>query len=201
MKKWIAALALLAGATGVPAAAQDNYLGEIILNGYNFCQRTTATTTGTLLPISSNTALFSLIGTTYGGDGRTSFALPELRGRIAMHLGQGPGLSNRTLGEKGGVESTTLIALQMPSHTHLATAVISGLSGVAASGSPAGALFGAALGASYYGAAGGTTVAMANDMLSVTLANAGGNQPVGIVNPNAAINYCIVTQGVYPSRD
>ena len=88
-------------------AGPDPFIGEIIMTGYNFCPRGWAAADGQLLPIAQNTALFSLYGTTYGGDGRTTFGLPDLRGRTALHAGAGPGLSPIRLGQKGGVEETT----------------------------------------------------------------------------------------------
>ena len=96
----------------------DPFLAEIVMFGGNFAPRGWAFCDGQLLAISSNTALFSLLGTTYGGDGRTTFGLPELRGRFAMHPGNGPGLSSRKLGQKGGSERVTLAITNLPSHTH-----------------------------------------------------------------------------------
>src|SRR5262245_2996958 len=94
------------------------YIGEIRMVGFNFAPLGWALCNGQLLAISQNTALFSLLGTTYGGNGQTTFALPDLRGRIPIHQGQGPGLSNRVLGEVGGQESVALTSQQMPAHTH-----------------------------------------------------------------------------------
>src|SRR3954470_21278546 len=94
------------------------FIGEIRLFPYNFAPRGWAFCSGQILPISQNTALFSLLGTTYGGNGQTTFALPDLRGRAAISSGQGPGLSSYTIGEVGGVESVTLNTQQMPQHQH-----------------------------------------------------------------------------------
>jgi hypothetical protein len=99
-------------------SATDPFLGEIMTVGFTFCPRGWAELDGQLLDISTHTALFSLLGTTYGGDGRTTFALPDLRGRTAVHEGQGPGLSNWPLGLRRGVEEVTLTEAQMPSHSH-----------------------------------------------------------------------------------
>ena len=96
------------------------FIAEIIMFGGNFAPRSWAFCDGQLLPISQNTALFSLLGTIYGGDGRTTFALPDLRGRVPMHQGNGPGLTPRNLGSKGGEENVALNQQQMPSHTHAA---------------------------------------------------------------------------------
>ena len=101
-----------------PAAAGEPFIAEIIMFGGNFAPRGWAFCDGALLPISQNTALFSLLGTTYGGDGRTTFGLPDLRGRVAIHPGTGPGLSTVRLGEKGGVENVVLTTAQMPAHGH-----------------------------------------------------------------------------------
>ncbi|MEP4053046.1 MAG: tail fiber protein [Litorimonas sp.] len=96
----------------------EPFIGEVILVGWNFAARGYALTEGQLLPIAQNTALFSLIGTVYGGDGRTTFGLPDLRGRVPMGQGRGPGLSNRTWGQRGGLETTVLTANNVPPHSH-----------------------------------------------------------------------------------
>ncbi|WP_260583224.1 phage tail protein [Sphingopyxis sp. PET50] len=117
--------ALLAGtclAFGLVAApsvsAQDYRIGEIIKTSFTFCPRGTLSASGQILSIAQNTALFSLLGTTYGGNGQTTFALPDMRGRYSMKDGTGPGLSPRTQGERGGTETTTLTLSQMPLHAH-----------------------------------------------------------------------------------
>src|SRR5512132_2194680 len=102
----------------------DPFIAEIRLFAGNFAPRGWATCDGQLLSIAQNTALFSLLGTTYGGNGQTNFALPDLRGRAAIHQGQGPGLSQYVLGEVGGLENVTLITTQIPAHTHTATVTI-----------------------------------------------------------------------------
>src|SRR5438270_2669849 len=96
----------------------EPFLGEIRMFGGNFAPRGWSLCNGQLLPIAQNTALFSLLGTTYGGNGQTTFALPDLRGRVPLHWGQGPGLSNYDLGEQTGTESVTLLSTQMPAHSH-----------------------------------------------------------------------------------
>ena len=100
----------------------DPFLGEIRVTGFNFAPRGWALCDGQLLPINQNTALFALLGTQFGGNGQTTFALPDLRGRVPIHQGQGPGLTPRTIGETGGAESATLNVAQLPPHTHTALA-------------------------------------------------------------------------------
>ncbi|WP_265587796.1 phage tail protein [Sphingomicrobium arenosum] len=104
----IAGAAMMAGAAALPApaAAQEAFIGEVRTVGFNWCPRGWARMDGQLLPINQNQALFSLLGTTYGGDGRTTFALPDMRGRVALHQGNGPGLQNRPIGQTGGLEET-----------------------------------------------------------------------------------------------
>ena len=110
--------ALMVGAAPAADAGMDDYLGEIVTVGFNFCPRGMMEADGRLLPIAENTALFSLLGTLYGGDGRTTFALPDLRGRVMVGAGQGPGLSDRRQGERGGVE----IDVSLPAQEHSGTA-------------------------------------------------------------------------------
>jgi microcystin-dependent protein len=168
----------------------EPFIGQIMMFAGNFAPRGWATCDGQLLAISSNSALFSLLGTTYGGDGRTTFGLPDLRGRVPMHAGSGPGLSPRRLGEKGGAETVTLTVAQLPSHNH----------GVTASAPPADARIptgkrpASTEGASY-GA--GQAAAMAADMVTPT----GGSQAHDNMPPFGCINYVIALQGVYPSRN
>ncbi|MHC4955882.1 MAG: phage tail protein, partial [Planctomycetota bacterium] len=123
-----------------PAHASEPFIGQIQQFGFNFPPRGWAHCDGQLLPISSNTALFSLLGTTFGGDGRTTFGLPDLRGRIAKHVGTGPGLSPVTWGQRGGAETVVLNTGNMPSHTHTATATLRGTSAAGNVEDPAGAV-------------------------------------------------------------
>ena len=121
-KSVVAAAALSAGlGAAPPALASEPFIGQIQMFGFNFPPRGWAHTNGQLLAISSNTALFSLLGTTFGGDGRTTFGLPDLRGRIAKHVGSGPGLSTVTWGQKGGAESASLSVNNLPPHNHAVT--------------------------------------------------------------------------------
>ncbi|HUI93557.1 MAG TPA: tail fiber protein [Chitinivibrionales bacterium] len=179
----------------LPVNAQNNYLGEIKMFAGNFAPVGWALCNGQLLQISQNTALFSLLGTTYGGDGVTTFALPDLQGRFPMAAGSGTGLTVRNLGDKGGQETVTLTEAQMPSHTH--TASVSADSTVATSDSPQKAL--PARNASATPAYGkNANTLMAN---TVTVGLAGGNQPHPNVPPYTCVNFIIALQGIFPSRN
>jgi len=197
-----AALAALLVPAGGAVQAQEYYIGQIIMGGWNFCPRGTASADGQLLAISSNTALFSLYGTQYGGDGRTTFALPDLRGRSPVHTGNGPGLAPRTQGQKGGAEAVTLNANQMPAHTHATTAHGVASTEPAATGDPTGGFVAGTGRVANYVAAGsaGTTVNMADGSVAVSVGPAGGNQPVSVLDPFQVIRFCVVTQGLFPSR-
>ncbi len=156
--------------------------------GFNFAPVGWAMCDGQLLPISQNTALFSLLGTTYGGNGTTTFALPDLRGRVPMHQGQGPGLSPRFLGESGGTETVTLDTSQVPSHTHA-------LNGVAArqdSNRVAGA---APSNGGYY-----STQTPGTAMHQAAIGTTGGGQPHPNVQPFLCVNFIIALQGIFPAR-
>ena len=165
------------------------YVGEIRLFGGNFAPRDWAFCDGRLLPISENDVLFQLIGTTYGGDGQTTFALPDLRGRVPIHWGQGPTLTNRVIGETGGVESVTLTQQQIPVHTH----------GVPVSSTVAGSR----------SAVGGIPAALPSDVAYAPgtpdedrawTTPAGGSQPHENLQPYLAVNYIISLFGVFPSQ-
>jgi microcystin-dependent protein len=165
-------------------------LGSITLFAFDWAPVGWARCDGTVLSISSNTALFSLLGTTYGGNGQTTFALPDLRGRAPMHDGTGPGLSPKVIGQVGGTESVTLTAANVAPHTHAVAATAT-----ASSKSPSGMVPGYTDGGSAYGASDGTTMAPA-----MIQPNAGGSTPVDIESPYLAMNYCIAVEGIYPSR-
>lgn len=170
----------------------DPFVAEIRLGGFNFAPKGWAFCDGRLLPISQNTALFSLLGTAYGGDGKSSFALPDLRGRMPMHPGQGPGLSPRDLGESGGVETVTLQASEIPAHNHLAQA---GTPADPAVASPADAVLGTAPTRPY--------IAPASNTSAVTMAPpqaAGGSQPHNNLPPYLVMNFIIALQGIFPPR-
>lgn len=168
----------------------DPFLGEIRPVPYNFAPVGWAFCQGQILPISQNTALFALLGTTYGGNGTTTFALPDLRGRIPVGRGQGPGLTAITLGEEGGVEDVTLATNQLPAHSHVAPA-----SGVLATSYTPGGQLPANTSRNVYGAA--STPNLAAD----TIGQAGGSQPHNNLQPFTVINYVIALQGIFPPRN
>ena len=175
----------------------EPFIGQIIMFGGNFAIRGFAQCDGQLLGISQNTALFSLLGTTYGGDGRTSFGLPDLRGRFPMHVGTGPGLSPRRLGEKSGAETTTLTVSQMPSHDHAGAAKAN--AGTANSQSPIGNVLASE--------AGGVTAMYSSDapdgdmsVSALSIANTGGSHPHSNLPPYQVISFLIALVGIYPSR-
>ncbi len=174
----------------------DPFLGEIRIVGFNFAPRGWAVCNGQLLSISQNTALFSLLGTTYGGDGRTTFALPNFQDTAAMNFGNGPGLTPRVLGERGGGNSVTLLNTELPSHTH----------GVNASNSPAeGSDPTNALWAATGGPRGGppeyTTNGGSPALMNIgALTPQGQSQPHNNLQPYLTLNFVIALQGVFPSR-
>lgn len=174
----------------------EPFIAEIRIFAGNFAPRSWAFCNGQLLPVSQNTALFSLIGTTYGGDGRSTTALPNLQGRAPMHPGRGPGLTARRLGQRAGVETVTLSEAQIPSHSHTGRATNApGTAGLAPSTSTSLAKngFGDRL---YHSGSGQTPV----DMSSSTLSTTGGGQAHGNMQPYLAMNFIIALQGLYPSR-
>ncbi len=187
------------------------FIGEIKMFGGNFAPRGFALCDGQLIAIASNTALFSILGTTYGGDGRTSFGLPDLRGRLPMHAGSGPGLSPRSLGDKFGLEQNTLNLLTMPAHNHIINSSISpitttvvGVSEVGDSASPQGAFLANSGGRDKEYRGMGMAVQMnpgaASSSISGTTTNTGNNQPINNMQPSQAINYIIALEGIFPSR-
>jgi microcystin-dependent protein len=171
----------------------DGFIGEIRMFGGNFAIRDWAICDGQLLAISSNSALFSILGTTYGGDGRTTFALPDLRGRAPMHAGNGPGLTSRNIGQRGGVETEILSQAAMPAHNH----TLSASTLPASSTQPTTqSRFSRSVGGFAY-----DDTAVANVPLDGgTVGNAGLNQQHNNVQPFLAINYIICLQGIFPSR-
>ena len=170
----------------------EPFIAEIRIFAGNFAPRSWAFCDGQLLPVSQNTALFSLIGTTYGGDGRTTTALPNLQGRAPMHPGRGPGLTSRRLGEKLGVETVTLSEAQIPSHTHTQRASSSqGTTTVPSSTTS----FASSIKETYAPSSSATT-----DLASSAISSTGGSQAHTNVQPFLAMNFIIALQGLYPSR-
>jgi len=180
----------------------DPFIGQIMMFGGNFAPRGWALCDGQLLAISANTALFSILGTTYGGDGRTTFGLPDLRGRVSIHPGNGPGLSSYRLGERGGTESVVLNQTEIPSHTHAATGKIkanfSPLTPATAS-SPVDGMFSNAEAKIYNSQAANNY--MAANGVEVTVGNTGGNLSHTNIQPYNCVNYIIALVGTFPSRN
>jgi microcystin-dependent protein len=173
----------------------EQFIGEIIMFGGNFAPRGWAYCDGQLLAISQNNALFSILGTTYGGDGRTTFGLPDLRGRVPVHAGAGPGLPVVRLGQKGGEATVILNVNQIPAHNH--NAVIEAVSPIPrgdAGPDPTNAYN--AQGGVY---ANGKNAKMAAD--SVSVGSTGGSQPHDNMQPYQSVNYIIALDGIYPSRN
>lgn len=192
----------------------EPFLGEICILGFTFAPSGYALCNGQIMSIAQNTALFSLLGTTYGGNGSTTFALPDLRGRAPIHFGQGPSLAPYAQGQVGGIEATTLTTAQLPAHTHGFADNGSALNSIttkATSQIPAAGSFlartvdGSTSGAQplIYVPAGtaGTSVAMGGLNVAGTIAPTGQNQPVPIMQPYLVLNYSIALQGIFPSRN
>jgi microcystin-dependent protein len=196
----------------------EPFIGEIHLYAFNFAPRGWALCDGQLMPVSQHTALFSLLGTTYGGDGRNTFGVPDLRGRVPIHMGTGPGLYPRDIGDRGGTEISTLTVSQMPVHNHNATVSDIDLGTITAklrcnsaecntqepegntlantnrnayiNAAPDKDMHDGSVQITQSGTAGGT----------VTVANNGGSQPHNNMMPYLTINYCIALVGLFPSR-
>src|SRR5688572_4415158 len=172
------------------------FVAEIRIFGFNFAPTGWAQCNGQILPISQNTALFSLLGTFYGGNGQSTFGLPNLQGRVALHPGQGPGLSNRFLGESNGSDTVTLLTSEIPLHTHSAIAKVTGTKA-----DPDGLLWANA----------GTQLPLPNfyaqnlnpvaPMNPLALTPAGNSQPHNNLMPYLVLNYCIAMQGIFPPRN
>lgn len=168
------------------------FVAEIRILPFNFAPKGWAFCNGQILPLSQNTALFSLLGTTYGGDGKSNFALPNMQGNAPMQAGQGPGLSLRDLGETGGEQTVTLLSSQIPAHSHVAAA-----DGEANNSSPQNNTWGSALKGH------GNLYAPASSLAQMSpgaLAPSGGNLPHNNLPPYLTLNFCIALQGVYPPR-
>lgn len=184
----------------------EPFIGQLMLFAGNFAPRGWALCQGQILPIAQYQALFSILGTTYGGNGQTTFALPDLRGRAPLSSGQGPGLSGYALGQSGGRESVTLATANMPAHTHPVQLALT--FAAPASTAPGdtdtpgpGAVPAGASGSAIYGqGARDTTLAGAAVGGNVNLGNTGGNQPFDSRPPYLTLNWCIALEGIFPAR-
>jgi microcystin-dependent protein len=171
----------------------DPFLAEIRIFPFNFAPKSWAFCDGQILPLSQNTALFSLLGTRYGGDGASTFALPNLKGRAPMHPGQGPGLSLHDLGETGGSETVTLLESETPIHSH----GLLGSNALANRTNPVNNSFARASGGNVYIPPAGAPLVSTSVQ---ALAPAGGSQPHNNMMPYLTLNFCIAIQGVFPPR-
>lgn len=170
--------------------ANEPYLGEMAYFSGNFAPRGWALCDGQLLPISQNQALFSLLGTTYGGDGRTNFALPDMRGRALVHAGSGPGLSTRPQGSMFGNEMVSMSVAQMPSHGHTFNSTSDSTISATADGK-------SLAGVKMYK----ENITPDKPLHSKTIGDSGGNQPISTIQPTLAINCIIAMQGIFPPRN
>ncbi len=185
----------------------EGTIGEIRAFAGNFAPKSWQLCNGQLLPINSNEALYSIIGTTYGGDGKTTFGLPDLRGRVPISSGTGPGLSNHILGERGGAETNTLIVNNLPAHTHSAVGSLraSGEKGTTSdpgNGYPAkaNANVDRSTNVDVLAYSSSSNESMGANGVNITIQPTGGNAPVNNLQPYLAINFIICVYGVYPSR-
>ncbi len=169
----------------------EPYLGEIRMVGFNFAPRGWAMCNGQLVSIAQNSALFALVGTIYGGDGQSTFALPDLRGRLPLHQGQGPGLSSYVIGESTGVESVTLISTQLPMHQHGVVVARDG----GRTSSPSGNML-ASGEADVYTHDTSNAVSMSTQEVAL----AGGSLPHPNLQPYLCVNFVIALEGIFPSR-
>ncbi|GJM23365.1 MAG: tail Collar domain-containing protein [Planctomycetota bacterium] len=186
----LASFSALAPEASPARFGNDPFIGEVALFAGNFPPRGWAFCDGQLLSIPQNSALFSILGTTYGGDGRSTFALPDLRGRVAVHPGTGPGLTTRKLGQRLGSEATHITIAQMPTHSHNLRA----FSKAGTNDSPAGDVL-ANAGTRFY-----SPETPNVDMNGTAISNAGGGQSLSLLQPSLGLNYIIALQGTFPAR-
>lgn len=189
----------------------EPYVGQLCLFGFGYAPQGWTICDGSLLQINQYQALFSLLGTTYGGDGKTTFAVPDLRGRVPVGMGQGPGLKNIAQGERGGLEAVTITQGLMPAHTHgVSVTVALAASATGTSAEPSGLVpatvtatdssGGTVITTTAYGSPDGTQLAGNAATASATCGAAGGGGSMDIRNPYVGMNWCIATMGIYPSR-
>lgn len=174
----------------------DPFIGQVIMFAGNFAPRGWAFCDGQLLAIANYNALFSILGTTYGGDGRTTFGLPDLRGRVPVHPGSGPGLSTYKLGQKGGAENVTLNVNQIPAHNHPSELTLNAGNTAPATKNAANNILASS---AIYGT-GTADVAMNPGSIAGSIGNTGGGQGHTNVQPFNCVNYIIALEGTYPSR-
>ncbi len=174
----------------------EPYIGQIMLFAFDYAPEGWAICDGSLLTITGNDALYSLIGTTYGGDGVANFALPDLRGRVPIHAGQGPGLGAYVLAQKGGSETVTLTSQQLPQHSHALLAAAS-TAGQSATPGPA-TTFGTTSGINLFAPAAGAASATLGAQL---VPSPGGSNPHENMMPTLVANYCIALQGIFPTQN
>jgi microcystin-dependent protein len=193
----VAMAAAVGAGLSAPAVAQDFYIGQILLVGFTYCPAGTVEAAGQTLSIASNTPLFALYGTTFGGNGATTFQLPDLQGRAAVGQGAGAGLSPVVMGEKAGAEIATVTQANLPPHTHPAAAnlVVSGVPASSDEPSP-----GAVVAASNIYADGVPANIPLAGGVNVTVGATGQGAPMPIRNPYLGLRYCVVTQGIFPPR-
>jgi microcystin-dependent protein len=180
----------------------EPFIGQIAIFGFNFTPPGWAQCNGQLLSIFENSALFALIGTTYGGDGQTTFALPDLRGRRPIHQGQRPGGATYVIGQAGGSETTAITSSRLPSHTHPAAVAmtIPAAGAIGTSRNPVGNVFAASSGGEGYAAPSKANGTSAPVTVQATVGSTGGNQSVPVINPFQIFNYCIAIDGIFPSQ-
>lgn len=181
----------------------EPFIGEIKIFGFNFAPVGYQTCAGQIMPISQNTALFALLGTTYGGNGQSTFALPDLRGRTPNGQGQGPGLPMYSIGQVGGNTATTLTTPNIPAHIHTLNSVVVKIKASTSNAdevSPEGNYPATTSGSTYSGNGPTTNVFTGGTAISGTTDPTGSNTPVDILNPYLTMNYSIATQGIFPSR-
>lgn len=201
LKAALAATAAIGTCMGATSAQADSnpFIGEIEPVGFTFCPRGWTAANGQLLAIAQNQALFSLYGTIYGGDGRTTFALPDLRGRVPIHQGTGPGLTPRQIGQRSGSETNTLNITQLPSHNHSALININNTA-PADSGNPTGNVFARSRNLVYEDT-NAPSLGQTMNAATVSVGNTGGGQSVNNMQPYTTLNYCVALVGVFPSRN
>lgn len=181
----------------------EPFIGEVKLLAFNFAPKSYQLCAGQILAIASNTALFSLLGTTYGGNGQTTFALPDLRGRMPIGQGTGPGLPTHTMGEVSGTTSVTLMSANLPAHVHTVNNVSVKIkaSNATADENAAAGLYPGLAASAVYTAAPDPNVFTGGTQVSGTTDITGSNMPISIMNPYLVMNYSIAQYGIFPSRN